>query len=82
MGEGGGNFRFRTFVHRDTSQSYFKALKPKLVQILFKNLVRTAKKTHLTITKMNWLTLFREIIAVYTENNAKRIITKCSIADC
>jgi hypothetical protein len=44
-------------------------LKPKLVQIIFKNSVRTAKKTpHFTITKINWLMLFKEIIAVYTEN--------------
>jgi hypothetical protein len=32
-------------------------------------LVRTAKKTLLfTITKINWLTLFKEIIAVYSES--------------
>jgi hypothetical protein len=43
-------------------------LKPKLAEILFKNSVRTSKKTqHFTITKINWLTLFKEIIAVYTE---------------
>jgi hypothetical protein len=36
---------------------------------MFKNSVRTAKKTpHFTITKINWLTLFKEIIAVYTES--------------
>jgi hypothetical protein len=38
--------------------------------IIFKNSVRTAKKTqHFTITKINWLTLFKEIIAVYSENH-------------
>jgi hypothetical protein len=46
------------------------------MQIAFKNSVRTAKKTqHITITKINWLTLFKEIIAVYCENNlGERVI--------
>jgi hypothetical protein len=49
-------------------------LKPNLCQIIFKNSVRTAKKTvHFTITKINWLTLFKEIIAVYCENHTKHI---------
>jgi hypothetical protein len=44
--------------------------------LIFKNSVRTAKKTpHFTITKISWLTLFREIIAVYTENHTKSINT-------
>jgi hypothetical protein len=30
-----------------------------------------------SITKINWLTLFREIIAVYSENNTKHINTLC-----
>jgi hypothetical protein len=48
----------------------FNPLKPKLVKIIFKNSVRTAKKTlHFTITNINWLTLFKEIIVVYSENN-------------
>jgi hypothetical protein len=35
-------------------------------QIVFKNSVRTSKRTpHLAITKINWLMLFKEIIAVY-----------------
>jgi hypothetical protein len=38
----------------------FIPLKPKLVQMLFKNSVRTSKRTpHFTITKINWLTLFK-----------------------
>jgi hypothetical protein len=42
---------------------------------LNKNSVRTAKKTqHFTITKINWLTLFREIIAVYCENYMKPVV--------
>jgi hypothetical protein len=45
--------------------------------------VRTAKKSqHFTITKINWLTLFREIIAVYSENHTKHINTKCRVTDC
>jgi hypothetical protein len=34
--------------------------------MLFKNSVRTAKKTQVTVTKINRLTLFKEIIAVYS----------------
>jgi hypothetical protein len=38
----------------------------------FKNSVRTAKKTlHFTVTKINWLTLFKEIIVVYSEKRTK-----------
>jgi hypothetical protein len=40
--------------------------------MLFKNSVRTSQRTpHFTITKINWLTLFKEIIAVYRENHTK-----------
>jgi hypothetical protein len=47
-------------------------LKPKLVCIIFKDSVFTAKKTQLvSITKITWLILFKEIIAVYSENHAK-----------
>jgi hypothetical protein len=57
--------------------AYFNPLKPKLVYITFKNSVRTAKKTqHVTVTKINRLTLFKDIIAVYSENRTKRINTK------
>jgi uracil DNA glycosylase len=42
------------------------------------NSVRTAKKSqHFTITKINWLTLFKEIIAVYSENHTKHINALC-----
>jgi hypothetical protein len=51
--------------------------------MLFKNSVRTSKRTpHFTVTKINWLTLFKEIIAVYSESDTKPINTKCSITDC
>jgi hypothetical protein len=45
--------------------------------MLFKNSVHTSKRTpNLTIAKINWLMLFKEIIAVYSENHAKPINTK------
>jgi hypothetical protein len=48
--------------------------------MLFKNSVRTSKRTpHFTIIKINWLTLFKEIIAVYSENHAGPINTKCTV---
>jgi len=51
--------------------------------MLYKNSVRTSKRTpNFTITSFNFLTLFKEIIAVYSENHAKPINTKCSITDC
>jgi hypothetical protein len=49
-------------------------LKPKLIYVIFKNSVRTAKKTpHFTVTKINRLTLFKEIIAVYSEDHTEHI---------
>jgi hypothetical protein len=61
----------------------FNYLKPKLIQIIFKNSVRTAEKTqHFTITKINLLTLFKEIIAVYSEYHTKHINTKFGATDC
>jgi len=51
--------------------------------MLFKNSVRTSKRTqHFTITKINWLTLFKEIIAVYSDNRTEPINTKCRITGC
>jgi hypothetical protein len=48
--------------------------------MLFKNSVRTSKRTpHFTIKKINSLILFKEIIAVDSENHAKPINTKCNI---
>jgi hypothetical protein len=43
--------------------------------MLFKNPIRTSKRTpHFTITKINWLTLFKEIIIVYSENHTKQTV--------
>jgi hypothetical protein len=48
--------------------------------MLFKNPVRTSKRTpQITITKINWLTLFKEIIAVYSENHTKSINAKYTV---
>jgi hypothetical protein len=48
-------------------------LKPKLAEILFRNLVRAAiKKQHFNITKLKWLIFFKEIIDVYPEKNKGR----------
>jgi hypothetical protein len=50
--------------------------------MVFKNSARSSKRTpNFTITSINFLTLFKEIIAVYSENHAKPINTKCSITD-
>jgi hypothetical protein len=44
----------------------------------FKNSVRTSKKTqHFTIKKINWLMLYREIIAVYSEIYKKQVNKFC-----
>jgi hypothetical protein len=41
--------------------------------MLFKSTVRTLKKTQLfPITKINWLMLFKEIIAVYSETHTSK----------
>jgi hypothetical protein len=48
----------------------------------FKNSVNTSMKTpHVTITKINWLMLFKEIIPVYSENQTKPINTKYNVGD-
>jgi hypothetical protein len=76
----GGHYWNVCVRNRNTA---FKPLNPKLIWIIFKNSVRTAKKTqHFTITKINWLTLFKEIIAVYSENHTKHINAKCRVTGC
>jgi hypothetical protein len=48
-----------------SQQSGRRSLKPKLVFVIFKNSVHTSKRTpHFTVTKIKWLMLFKEIIAV------------------
>jgi hypothetical protein len=42
--------------------------------MILNNRVRTSKRTpHFTITNISWLTLFKEMIAVYSENHTKPI---------
>jgi hypothetical protein len=49
---------------------------------LYKNLDCTSKKTpYATITSINWLMLFKEIIAVYTENHTNTINTKYGVTE-
>jgi hypothetical protein len=44
-------------------------LKPKLFKIIFKNSVRTSKRTQLvTIEIISFLMMFKELIPVYNEN--------------
>jgi hypothetical protein len=50
--------------------------------MLFKNSVRTSKRTpHFTIAKINWLTLFKEIILISSEDYTKPKNTKYSVTD-
>jgi hypothetical protein len=50
--------------------------------MLFKNSVHTSKGTpHFTIAKIELLMLFKEIIAVYSENHGRAINTKFSKTD-
>jgi hypothetical protein len=45
---------------------------------MFKHSVRTAKKTQrVSMKAINWLTLFKETIAVYSEKHTKPINTLC-----
>jgi hypothetical protein len=51
--------------------------------VTLKNSVRTAKKTpHFTVTEINRLTPFKEIIAVYSENHTKHTNIKRGTSDC
>jgi hypothetical protein len=59
---------------KSISGHLFNPLKPRIIKIIpeFKDSASTAKKTpHFSITKINWLELFREIIAVYSGNHTK-----------
>jgi hypothetical protein len=62
--------RFNSLSHWNNVQHVRpQPFESKRVWIIYQNSVRTAKKTlHFTITKISWLTLFKEIIAVYSEN--------------
>jgi hypothetical protein len=59
---------------------YLNPLKPTLVFILF-DTVRTSKRTHFTFTTINWLILFKEVIAIYNEKHTKPTNTKRRVTD-
>jgi hypothetical protein len=62
-------------IRLTTEEKHGKPQSGQFVYIIFKNSVRTAKKTpHFTVTKINRLTLFTEIIAVYAKNRSKYTI--------
>jgi hypothetical protein len=46
-----------------------------LVYVIFRHSVRTSKKTHFTITTINWLMLFEEIIALCSDNDTQPVTT-------
>jgi hypothetical protein len=49
----------------ETTCNILNLSNPTLAFIILKNSVRTSKRTqHFTVTKINWLMLFKEIIAV------------------
>jgi hypothetical protein len=53
-------------------------LSTKSIYIIFKKSVLASKTSqHISMTTVNWLMLFKEIIAVYSENHAKPINTLC-----
>jgi hypothetical protein len=55
-----GKFKFAKVRRGTASKAILNPLKPTLVYVIFKDPVRTSKRTpHLTITKINWLTLFK-----------------------
>jgi hypothetical protein len=61
---------------------YFNHLKLMLLFIIFKNSARTSERTqHFTIPKIEWLMLFKEVIAVWNEKHKKPMNTKCRVTD-
>jgi len=50
--------------------------------MLFKNSVRTSKRTqHFTITKIDWLTLFKKITTIHSKNKTKHINAIYEVTD-
>jgi hypothetical protein len=69
-----GNWICNEWPARQFHKTNNNPFKPKLLQILFKTSVCTAKKIpHFTVPKINLLTLFKETIAAYSENYIKSI---------
>jgi hypothetical protein len=61
--------------------NWLRPLELKIIQIIFRNSVRTSKRTHFTVTKITLLMLFKEIIVVSTEKHKKAINTECGVID-
>jgi hypothetical protein len=53
----------------------WKVLNPKLFKAVFKNSIHTSKTYPVTLSKMDCLIMFEEIITFYSENNTKHINT-------
>jgi hypothetical protein len=65
------------------SVSWISSLKPKLFEVMFKNLICTTKRTqHFSVTKISSLMLFKETIVVCSENHTKHMSSKCRVSDC
>jgi hypothetical protein len=72
---------FLTIFHILLMLMFINPLKLKRVEIIYENSVRTSKKTlHINI-KISTGLWNKEVIAVYTENHAGPINTKCTVAD-
>jgi hypothetical protein len=79
----GGGPRYSLEPRSGRPATRFNPLKPTIVQIIYKDSVRASKRApHFTITKINLLTLFKEIIAVYIETHKRPINTDCTLLIC
>jgi hypothetical protein len=67
-----------TLLRGEKERHFARRLPLNYTRVAFKDSARTAKKTQLfTITKINWLTLFKKMIAYYIENHMEPINTFC-----
>lgn len=54
----------------------------KITLKICKKSVHTAQKTqYFSVTDINWLMLFTEVLTVYNANHKKFIVTKCNVSD-
>jgi hypothetical protein len=67
-------------IYNEQWKTACNTLMPKLVQIIFKNSVRTSKEArHFTTEEVQWLILLKEIIVVHIDNHMKNVSKKCRI---
>jgi hypothetical protein len=65
-------------IYNQAYMQHLNTFKPEPHLNNISNAVLTAKKTQrVNITTINWLTLFKEIIAVYSESHMKPMNTLC-----